>query len=110
MNGIFGRPLDKPTGEASAGTLRFSMFFGGIFQQQGKPLRAHQERAARGTPQGLKLGRPAGSTASAKELLAKHADIVRKPKESHSVRNTATITGKGGSTVQRVKVALVGIR
>jgi DNA invertase Pin-like site-specific DNA recombinase len=58
---------------------------------------------------GHKLGRPAGSTASAKELLAKHADIVRKLKEGQSVRNTAKITGKGGSTVQRVKVALAGM-
>jgi len=59
---------------------------------------------------GRKLGRPEGSTASTKELLAKHADIVRKLKDGHSVRNTAKITGKGGSTVQRVKAALVGIR
>lgn len=55
---------------------------------------------------GRKLGRPAGSTDTAKEFLAKHADIVRRLKEGHSVRNTAKITGKGGSTVQRVKAAL----
>jgi len=59
---------------------------------------------------GHKLGRPEGSTTSTKELLAKHADIVRKLKENQSVRNTAKITGKGGSTVQRVKAALAGIR
>jgi DNA invertase Pin-like site-specific DNA recombinase len=59
---------------------------------------------------GHQLGRPAGSTASTKELLSKHADIVRKLKEGQSVRNTAKITGKGGSTVQRVKAALAGIR
>ena len=58
---------------------------------------------------GRTLGRPAGSTDSTKEFLAKHADIVRKLKEKHSVRNTAKITGKGGSTVQRVKAALVGV-
>jgi len=55
---------------------------------------------------GRKLGRPEGSTASRKALLSKHADIVRKLKEGHSVRNTAKITGKGGSTVQRVKALL----
>jgi len=55
---------------------------------------------------GRKLGRPQGSTASEKEFLAKHSDIVRRLKEGHSVRNTAKITGKGGSTVQRVKIAL----
>lgn len=55
---------------------------------------------------GRKLGRPQGSTAPQKDLLAKHADIIRRLKEGHSVRNTAKITGKGGSTVQRVKAAL----
>jgi DNA invertase Pin-like site-specific DNA recombinase len=55
---------------------------------------------------GRKLGRPAGTTNTTKEFLAKHADIVRRLKEGHSVRNTAKITGKGGSTVQRVKAAL----
>ncbi len=55
---------------------------------------------------GRKLGRPQGTTVSDKELLSKHADIVRRLKEGHSVRNTAKITGKGGSTVQRVKAAL----
>lgn len=55
---------------------------------------------------GHRLGRPAGTTTTIKELLSKHSDIVRKLKEGHSVRNTAKITGKGGSTVQRVKAAL----
>jgi DNA invertase Pin-like site-specific DNA recombinase len=59
---------------------------------------------------GRKLGRPEGSKASRKELLSKHADIVRKLKEGHSVRNTAKITGKGGSTVQRVKAVLAAPR
>jgi len=52
---------------------------------------------------GRKLGRPAGAAHSEKEFLAKHADIVRRLKEGHSVRNAAKITGKGVSTVQRVK-------
>lgn len=55
---------------------------------------------------GRRLGRPAGSIRSTKEFLAKHADIVRRLKEGHSVRNTAKITGKGGSTVQRVKATM----
>lgn len=41
-------------------------------------------------------------------FLAKHSDIIRRLKEGHSVRNTEKITGKGGSTVQRVKAALAG--
>lgn len=55
---------------------------------------------------GRKLGRPAGTKTPSKKFLAKHADIVRRLKAGHSVRNTAKITGKGGSTVQRVKLAL----
>ena len=55
---------------------------------------------------GRKLGRPAGSKDSTKEFLAKHPDIIRRLKEGQSVRNTAKITGKGGSTVQRVKAAM----
>lgn len=55
---------------------------------------------------GRKLGRPQGSRDSAKEFLAKHPAIVRRLKEGHSVRNTAKITGRGVSTVQRVKAAL----
>lgn len=55
---------------------------------------------------GRKLGRPTGTKIDTKAFLTKHADIVRRLKEGHSVRNTAKITGKGGSTVQRVKAAL----
>ena len=53
---------------------------------------------------GRRLGRPAGAAFTVKEFLSKHADITRKLKEGHSVRNTATLTGKGISTVQRVKM------
>jgi len=55
---------------------------------------------------GVKLGRPKGTSLEASELLAKHKDIVRLLKDGQSVRNTAKITGKGGSTVQRVKAAI----
>ena len=57
---------------------------------------------------GRKLGRPEGSTVPKKDLLAKHSDIVRQLRAGQSVRNTAKITGKGGSTVQRVKEILGG--
>ena len=56
---------------------------------------------------GRKLGRRPGPVYSNKEFLSKHADIARKIKEGHSVRNTAKITDKGISTVQRVKSAMV---
>jgi uncharacterized protein YerC len=40
------------------------------------------------------------------DFLTKHKDIVKLLKEGQSVRHTAAITGKGGSTVQRVKSLL----
>lgn len=55
---------------------------------------------------GRKLGRPAGSKGSTADFIKKHSDIVRKLQEGHSVRNTGKITGKGYSTVQRVKLVL----
>lgn len=55
---------------------------------------------------GRTLGRRKGSTDTQKEFLAKHTDIIRRLREGQSVRNTAKITGKGGSTVQRVKAVL----
>ncbi len=55
---------------------------------------------------GVKLGRPEGSTLETAELLKKHADVVRLLKSGQSVRNAAKITGKGNSTVQRVKAVI----
>lgn len=56
--------------------------------------------------QGKHLGRRPGSGMEAAELLAKHKDIVKHLQNGQSVRNTAKLTGKGGSTVQRVKKAM----
>jgi DNA invertase Pin-like site-specific DNA recombinase len=56
---------------------------------------------------GRKLGRPTGPAFSEKEFLAKHGDICRRLRDGQSVRNTATLTDKGISTVQRVKKALI---
>ena len=53
---------------------------------------------------GVRLGRPPGTTVRDKDLLKKHRDIVRLLNEGQSIRNTAKITGKGGSTVQRIKM------
>lgn len=55
---------------------------------------------------GRKLGRPIGSKLPEKEFLKKHGDVCRRLREGHSIRNTAKITNKGVSTVQRVKAAL----
>ena len=55
---------------------------------------------------GRKLGRPAGSTLNKADFLKKYSDVVRRLKEGQSIRNAAKITGKGISTVQRVKANL----
>ena len=55
---------------------------------------------------GVRLGRPIGSSLESAEFLAKHRDIVRQIRAGQSVRNSAKITGKGISTVQRIKLAL----
>ena len=55
---------------------------------------------------GVKLGRPEGTTLDTATLLAKHRDIVRLLKDGQSIRNAAKISGKGPSTVQRVKAAM----
>ena len=55
---------------------------------------------------GVKLGRPVGSNIPVEMFIKKHSDILRLLKSDHSVRNTAKITGKGISTVQRVKAAM----
>src|SRR5881227_3204673 len=61
---------------------------------------------AQARKKGVKLGRPKGTTLSRDVLLQKHKDILRQLKAGQSVRNTAKITGKGVSTVQRVKLVL----
>jgi DNA invertase Pin-like site-specific DNA recombinase len=55
---------------------------------------------------GVKLGRPKGTTLDRKVFLRKHKDVLRQLKAGQSVRNAAKITGRGVSTVQRVKLAL----
>jgi DNA invertase Pin-like site-specific DNA recombinase len=55
---------------------------------------------------GVRLGRPEGTTLARDTFLQKHKDITRQLKSGQSIRNAAKITGKGVSTVQRVKLAL----
>jgi DNA invertase Pin-like site-specific DNA recombinase len=57
---------------------------------------------------GKTLGRPPGSRLPRAAFLQKHRDVVRLLKAGQSVRNTAKITSKGSSTVQRVKASLAG--
>ena len=58
--------------------------------------------------QGKTLGRPTGTKTPTAEYLRKHADIRRKLKKGLSIRETTAVTGKGVSTVQRVKAAMDG--
>lgn len=67
-------------------------------------IRSGLEEARR---KGKILGRPKGSGDSKDGFLKKHQDICRRLREGHSIRNAAKITGKGISTVQRVKSALL---
>lgn len=53
---------------------------------------------------GVQLGRPPGTTTSDEVLLKKHRDIVRQLNDGQSVRDAAKLTGKGASTVQRIKI------
>jgi DNA invertase Pin-like site-specific DNA recombinase len=55
---------------------------------------------------GVKLGRPKGSTLPPAIFLQKHKDVSRHLRTGQSVRNTAKITRKSVSTVQRVAKAL----
>jgi DNA invertase Pin-like site-specific DNA recombinase len=61
---------------------------------------------AKARREGRKLGRPAGSTMSSKDFLATHKDVVKQLRAGHSIRNTAKITGKSVSTVQRVNAVM----
>lgn len=55
---------------------------------------------------GKTLGRPVGSSMDAAALLAKHPDICRQLRAGKSIRDVSAITGKGTSTVKRVKAAM----
>jgi DNA invertase Pin-like site-specific DNA recombinase len=56
---------------------------------------------------GVTLGRRKGTTSSPEQFLQKHRDIACHLKAEQSLRNTAKIVGKGISTVQRVKTAML---
>ena len=52
---------------------------------------------------GGKLGRKVGSIKTTEQKREDHKDIIRYLKRGYSVRNVAKLTGKGISTVQRIK-------
>ena len=52
---------------------------------------------------GGKLGRKVGSVKSLEEKKEQYKDIISYLKRGYSIRNVAKLTGKGISTVQRIK-------
>ena len=52
---------------------------------------------------GGKLGRKVGSIKTTEQKKEEHKDIISYLKRGYSVRNTAKLTSKGISTVQRIK-------
>ena len=52
---------------------------------------------------GVTMGRSKGSGITTRAFLTKHRDVAKLLREGQSIRNVAKITGKGISTVQRVK-------
>lgn len=57
-------------------------------------------------PDFKKLGRPIGTKINDENLLKQHKDIVRHLKNEQSIRNTAKLTGKSTTTIQKVKRAM----
>lgn len=49
------------------------------------------------------LGRKRGSKKSTSDMLKDHSDIIKYLRQGQSIRNIATLTGKSGGTVQKVK-------
>lgn len=52
---------------------------------------------------GGKLGRKVGSTKTTEQKREEYRDIISYLKRGYSIRNVAKLTGKGISTVQRIK-------
>lgn len=59
---------------------------------------------------GRKLGRPAGTVMAPDQLLDRHSAVVRLLKAGKSLRDVAARTGKGLTTVQRIRAAMADPR
>lgn len=96
-----------PNGKRNPAASLMISFLGEAARAEVEVLRDRiKSGLAQAVRSGVVLGRPKGSTASSDELLAKHADIVRLLKQGQSIRHAGKISGKGFSTVQRVKKIL----
>ena len=56
---------------------------------------------------GSKLGRPSGSTKSQKKKREEYREVINLLNKGYAIRDVATLTGKGISTVQRVEKEFV---
>ena len=56
---------------------------------------------------GVKLGRPTGSTKSQDKKREEYREVINLLNKGYAIRDVAKLTGKGISTVQRVKKEFV---
>ena len=56
---------------------------------------------------GGKLGRPSGSIKSQDKKMEEYREVINLLKKGYAIRDVAKLTGKGISTVQRVKKEFV---
>lgn len=78
----------------------------GRWKYEAKRLAASKRGIELTQCEGAKFGRPKGSTVSTDDFLIKHSDIVTSLEHGRSINQTAQFTGKGRSTVKRVKAAM----
>ena len=57
---------------------------------------------------GGKLGRPIGTVKSKEKMREEYRDVIAFLKKGYSIRDVAKLTGRGVSTVQRIKSAIFG--
>lgn len=57
---------------------------------------------------GGKLGRPIGTIKSKEKMREEYRDVIAFLKKGYSIRDVAKLTGRGVSTVQRIKSAILG--
>ena len=95
---ILGGTIKVPLCESCHGKVH-----GLNFQNHGILIKKGLNKAKKN---GVKLGRKKGSKIPPTDLLNKHPDIVLNLMDGYSIRDTAKYTGKGFSTVCRIKKIL----
>lgn len=78
----------------------------GRWKYEGKRLASSRRGIERNRREKGKFGRPKGSRVNIDDFLMKHSDIVTSLESGLSINQTAEFTGKGRSTVKRVKAVM----